>query len=222
MSHGSLIAIFGDSNGIGYRPDMVGYYDESTIWPVKLTATLGAHGLDATLVNDSVPGRAFDGTRADAGMASDFPRYEAFVRTCREEATNGHVVIFILALGTNDFGIGRTAAEILASLDKYLTYVRRAFEDSRGSLRLYYMVHPGIRYERLKEFKIPFENIGDTVAEYTGSLGPILERHGCVWIDLTAVVLPKSQNVVGKDGVHFTPAGHAAIASYIASVIVRK
>ncbi|SEM91981.1 Lysophospholipase L1 [Pseudorhodobacter antarcticus] len=203
-----ILLTYGDSNTHGTPPittrGLYARYDAATRWPTRAAQTLGP---DWQLVEEGLPGRT---TAFNDPVMGDHMNGTMGLRIALN--SHGPLTHMVLMLGTNDVKtrFGATPDRIMAGIAALVDMALAPDMALRHSgLKILLVAPPHV------------QEIGPLVAEFTGgaaksrALGPLLATYANArnlgFLD-AATILQTSPT----DGIHFEPAGHAALATAIA------
>lgn len=206
-----ILMCFGDSNTHGTPPiterGVYARFDAATRWPTCAAAQLGQAW---ALVEEGLPGRT---TCFDDPMMGDHMNAVIGLRIALN--SHGPLDYMTLMLGTNDVKarFGASAERIVAGIAGLVDMALAPDMAAR---------HPGLKI--LLIAPPPVQELGPLAGEFIGAaakgqaLAPLLATYaatrGLGFLDAGRVL----QTSV-TDGIHYTPEGHAALATAVAAAL---
>jgi lysophospholipase L1-like esterase len=206
----SVVLCYGDSNTHGYDPSVLtgGRFPRDVRWPGVLVVALGA-GWD--VIEEGLNGRTTIWDDPFHPGRNGLP----YLGPCLE--THAPVDVVVIMLGTNDTKtiFGRTAAEIASGAGTLVDTVLRSAAGPAGAPPKVLLVAPAAPGDATERSEL--WGFGDARAKglMMGRLyATAAAIRGVAFLDAG----PLAQ-LDPADGVHLTPAGHAALGGAVAEAI---
>lgn len=206
-----ILLTFGDSNTHGTPPittrGVYARYDAATRWPTRAAAQLGP---DWALVEEGLPGRT---TCFDDPMMGDHMNGTTGLRIALN--SHGPLDYMVLMLGTNDVKarFGASPERIVAGFASLVDMALAPEMAGRHPhLKILLVAPPPV--QELGPLAAEFLGAADKGAALAAALSNYAAARGLGFLD-AGKVLETSK----IDGIHFEPAGHAALAKAIAETL---
>jgi lysophospholipase L1-like esterase len=203
-----VVLCFGDSNTHGYGAATASRYPKPVRWPGVLAAELGP---DVEVIEEGLNGRT---------TIWEDPYFEGrngrpYLLPCLR--THAPVDVIVIMLGTNDTKsiFGRTAGEIASGADSLVDIALRSACGPDGSSPQVLLIAPPPPGEATEVSEL--WGFGEARAKGL-RMGPLYRM---VAANRKVAFLDAGEHVVvdPADGVHLTPAGHAALGAAVADAV---
>jgi lysophospholipase L1-like esterase len=205
-----VVLCYGDSNTHGYDCSSLtgGRYARDVRWPGIVAASLGA---DWQVIEEGLNGRT---------TIWDDPFHPGrnglvYLEPCLE--THAPVDVIVIMLGTNDTKtiFGRTAAEIASGAAALVDVVLRSAAAPSGAAPAVLLVAPPAPGEVTERSELwGFGGARAKGLELRRLYATVAAMRGSAFLDAGELA-----QVDPADGVHLTPAGHAALGTAVAEVV---
>ncbi|MEQ8675327.1 MAG: SGNH/GDSL hydrolase family protein [Aggregatilineales bacterium] len=207
MTSRRAILCYGDSNTWGYQALSAHRLPYHQRWTGVLAGHLGDNYL---VIEEGLPGR----TTVWDDPIDAYHSGKTYLTPCLASHAPLHMVIILL--GTNDlksrFGLG--AYDIALGAGMLAQMAQRSETGPNGTPPDVLLVSPPPLGDIPEEIAPLFEGGRDKSIQMVAYYRHVAEQIGCRFMDAGAIL-----TVDPRDGVHWTPAGHAAFAAQMAQHI---
>lgn len=204
----AVVVCFGDSNTYGYDAATTGRYPKSVRWPGVLAAELG-EGVE--VIEEGLNGRTtiWDDPYLDGRNG------RAYLVPCLR--SHAPIDLVVIMLGTNDTKsiFGRTPAEIASGAQALVDLALRSATGPDGAAPLVLLVCPPAPGQVTDRSEL----WGFGEARAKGERMPASYRTAAAIAGVAFLDAGPVAEVDPTDGVHLTPAGHAALGRAVAGAV---
>lgn len=208
------IVCYGDSNTFGYDPYTLGRYDYDVRWTGRLQSILGRD--DYYVIEEGLGDRT---TVLDDPLMLDNKNGHAMLPAII--ASHMPIDLLIIMLGSNDLKprYCMEAPDIARGVSKLVTTAKTisALENPEGKPCEILVIAPALMTEALRDgdcWKEFGEHSLRVSKELSGWYREYAEAQQVYFMDAAEIVQPSN-----KDGIHFSPEGHAVFAKKIAEKV---
>lgn len=204
------VLCYGDSNTWGYIPVTKQRYSVSVRWTGVLQQKLGQ---EYWIIEEGLNSRTTDLDDPTKPGKNGL----TYLRPCLE--THNPVDLIILMLGTNDMKerFQREPKDIVQGMEKLILEIQATARNAQGNVPRIILISPPLIDGSVAGVDEKYKG-GDKKSQQLAPLyQEMAQKHALEFIDCTQHASPSK-----KDGYHFEPEGHAALAQVIFEKITKN